>query len=427
MKRILVFSWFYPPVNSSEGLVTFKLLNNSRYEYDVYTQKGETIFSYGENAALENGPNVSSVYAKSRTIEEWRDEAVAYFRDHKDEYDCIMTRSMPQESHEIGAAIKKEFPSVYWIASFGDPIKNNPYQHINYSLHSYHGMDNLINRNRGIRFRLSPLRIVKSAYWRLSHRFEVKFRRHLAKIEDDALRLCDCVIYNNGSQQKFMSTSKEILEKSVVLHHSYDETLYPEKKPKQDDIIRFLFVGHLDDIRTIRPLFEAVKELKSEDPGIVSKAQFDFYGDMSDGDLLYWVKNELGDVIKLHSHVPYLESLELMRNADWNIHVDGNIRLACDENVFFAAKVADYFGAGSKILAITMPSGSTHDRLKDAGELVLSYSAKELKQYLYAIIYKGFTVETDDAYIKENFSAKKVAEKFDNEVILPFAEKYENK
>ena len=53
MKRILVISWFYPPINSSEGLVTFKLLNNSRYEYDVYTQKGATDFSYGKNVALE--------------------------------------------------------------------------------------------------------------------------------------------------------------------------------------------------------------------------------------------------------------------------------------------------------------------------------------------------------------------------------------
>ena len=28
MKKILVISWFYPPINSSEGLVTYKLLYN---------------------------------------------------------------------------------------------------------------------------------------------------------------------------------------------------------------------------------------------------------------------------------------------------------------------------------------------------------------------------------------------------------------
>ena len=35
MKRILVISWYFPPINSSEGLVTYKLLKNSKYQYDV--------------------------------------------------------------------------------------------------------------------------------------------------------------------------------------------------------------------------------------------------------------------------------------------------------------------------------------------------------------------------------------------------------
>ena len=32
-KKILVITWFYPPVNSSEGLVTYKLLNILRIVY----------------------------------------------------------------------------------------------------------------------------------------------------------------------------------------------------------------------------------------------------------------------------------------------------------------------------------------------------------------------------------------------------------
>ena len=58
MKKILVITWFYPPVNSSEGLVTYKLLNNSRYEYDVFTQKNSASWSYGNNDNLENNRNI---------------------------------------------------------------------------------------------------------------------------------------------------------------------------------------------------------------------------------------------------------------------------------------------------------------------------------------------------------------------------------
>ena len=39
MKKILVISWFYPPINSSEGLVTYKLLRNSKLQYDVCMQE----------------------------------------------------------------------------------------------------------------------------------------------------------------------------------------------------------------------------------------------------------------------------------------------------------------------------------------------------------------------------------------------------
>ena len=38
MKKGFVISWYYPPGNSSEGLVTFKLLKNSKYSYDVWTR-----------------------------------------------------------------------------------------------------------------------------------------------------------------------------------------------------------------------------------------------------------------------------------------------------------------------------------------------------------------------------------------------------
>ena len=53
MKKILVISWFYPPVNSSEGLVTYKLLRKSKNQFDVFTQKKIDLWSYS-NAKTES-------------------------------------------------------------------------------------------------------------------------------------------------------------------------------------------------------------------------------------------------------------------------------------------------------------------------------------------------------------------------------------
>ena len=52
MKRILVISWYFPPINSSEGLVTYKLLKNSKYQYDVCMQDSNDSWSYGKNEQL---------------------------------------------------------------------------------------------------------------------------------------------------------------------------------------------------------------------------------------------------------------------------------------------------------------------------------------------------------------------------------------
>lgn len=420
MKKILVISWFYPPINSSEGLVTFKLLNNSQFEYDVFTQKNVTSWSYGDNMEFKNQANVRSVFAKSKDISIWKEEAFQYFRENRDQYDCVMTRSMPQESHEVGIRIKKEFPEVKWIASFGDPVKNNPYQHIDCSLFCYFSLKNKINHDKGLSFKLSPKRILKTVYWDLRHRFSLKFRKQLADIEDTTMALADKIIFNNESQQKYMSPSQDILDKSVVIRHSYDESMYDNLKsagrPDGDRKLRFVFIGQLNCIRTAYPLLSAIKELKESMDDLPQRAEFVFYGDMSDGDLVYIMRNSLLDVVRVEKPISYLESLQAMVDADWLINIDGNIGLVTDENIFFAGKIADYFGAGRSIMSISMQKGDVNEVLRKAGELVLSFSANEIKQYLYLIIYQGYEVHPDREYIR-TFESKNVAKAFDEKVI----------
>lgn len=400
--------------------MTFKLLNNSKYEYDVFTQKASADWSYGKNMEFENRDNVRSIYGKSKCISDWKEEVYLYFRAHHAEYDCIMTRSMPQESHEVGLRIKRDFPEVKWIASFGDPVKDNPYQHLDCSLFSYHSMKNKINRNMPRSFRLSPKRMAYSAVWQLRHRAGVKIRNELAEIEDETLRLADKIVLNNQSQMRYMIHDEKTKTKTAVIHHSYDKSFYSDAAKASDaqkrDKIRFIFLGHLDAIRTAYPLLQAIKNLKDDTKNLAERAEFLFYGDMADSDLVFCVRNDLLDVVKFKKPVPYMQSLSEMSNADWVLHIDGNISRVSDENIFFAAKIADYFGSGSNILAITMPAGDVVDILKEANELVLSFSANEIKQYLYMIIYKGFTITPNRAYI-ETFNAKNVAAEFDSKVI----------
>ncbi len=416
MKKILVISWFYPPINSSEGLVTYKLINNSQYTYDVFTQKGNTLWSYGNNMDFKNHENVTSIFAKADNINDWVEEAVAYFAAHAEEYDIIMTRSMPQESHIAGRRIKEQFPHIKWIAGFGDPVDNNPYLHISCMSYGLHSTKNLINRNFTLRQKLNPKRALKSLYWTLRHRAAIKERNTLKKIEYSTFRLADKIILNNESQKKFMLRGKEqFYDKVLVIPHSFDETFYEKKEKEKREKLRFVFVGHLDEIRNVNPLLKALASLKEDLPHLAEKAEFLFYGDMGPTDKLTIIDNELFDMVKLKKPVSYTESLAIMQDADWLIHADGNIQQAVDENIFFAAKIADYFGSGTPILGISMQEGAIIDILRGSNSLVLSYSAQEIRNYLYLILEQGYTLPRNEEFIAA-FESKRVAALFDEAI-----------
>lgn len=422
MKRILVISWFYPPINSSEALVTYKLLSHSRYAYDVFTQKRSDAWSYGRSMDVPEAGNVCCIEAESDDIRSWAEEAIRYFAAHRDDYDIVMTRSMPPECHQAGLRIKKRFPKVKWIASFGDPIKTNPYQHMNCELYSPNESHNLLNRNRGLAWRMNPKRILLAGAWLVRHNNAVRRRRYLAKIEEDTLRLADRILFNNRAQMRWMLGDDEhLLKKAHLVRHTYEPELYPDAAGQTRTKLRFVFIGHLDELRTAMPLLQGVRALMDEKPDLAQRAEFLFYGDMADGDLAYLVKHHMLDLVQYCDPVPYLESLAVMRDADWVMHMDANISDASDENIFFAAKLADYFGSGSNLLAVTMPRGDVADVLRASGAQVLNFSANEIKQALYLMIYEGHTAKPDPEHIKA-FSAHEVAAYFDAQVVATLYE-----
>ena len=417
MKRILVFSWFYPPINSSEGLVTFKLLGSSRFAYDVFTQKSVDTWSYGASMGFPDRGNVRAIYARSTTLADWEREAFRYFAAHRDEYDLIMTRSMPPEVHAVGLRIKKRYPGVGWIASFGDPIKSNPFYHLGYDLFPPFSMGNLRNRRKGLRFRFSLRRIARDCLWRLRCPGTVRTRRRLIRIEDGTIARADRLVFNDRSELRLMARTKAARAKSVLIRHSYDASLFPglpSALPR--DKQRFVFVGQLNFIRKAEPLLRGIRELRDSVEDLAERAEFVFYGDMPESDMAYIVRNGLTELVRYEKPVSYRESLRLMREADWVVHIDADTSAVTEENVFFAGKLADYFGAGTRILAVTMQRGDAVDALRRAGALVLSYSASEIKEYLYLILYQGWQARMDRAYTGR-YDARTVAGEFDREVI----------
>lgn len=414
--RGFVISWFFPPINSSEGLVTFKLLSNSKFNYDVFTQNMNVGWTYGKNENKLISQNINTIFSTTGDFKEWIKEGIEYFEKNKDKYDFIMSRAMAPESHEIALEIKRRNPEVKWIASFGDPLCDSPYNYFNdvkspWSIKGK-GFDEV-----GFRYVISPKRIAKNLLWNYrKNKYDKKNNRepYYKKLQNDTLNEADMIIFNNEYQKDYMLKNMNIDDKkTIVIPHTYDPKFYLKNKQLKHDKIIVSFVGHLDDIRTPKPLFEALNRLNKNVNNIDKLIEFNFYGDMSSNDKLYLVDNYLLDLVHIRKPVTYFESLEIMQNSDWLLHIDANLGAYVNQNIFFAAKIADYLGSKSNIFAITMDNGASADIMRETNSLMSSHSSDEIYNRLLEIVNKKTNKKTTN---NEKYDINNVIKKYDDMV-----------
>lgn len=402
-----VISWFYPPMNSSEGLVTFKLLKKSKYSYDVFTQNTCKNWSYGNTEKKLVSKNINPIYSEKETYEEWIEEGVKYFLENRDKYDFIMSRATPKESHIMARKIKELVPDVKWIASFGDPLSNSPYERSVEEINPY-TLKGRTWHNTSKKFIISPKRIVNDIRWNSAHREDpfVKLSRKIAtEIENYTLLNADIIIFNNKYQKKLMLANfdKKIEDKGIVLNHSFDIDFYPKNKTSIN-CKKIVYLGHLDNIRNATKFLNGLSIAKQKDDKLSSKIEIEFYGNMSDADKLYIINNELYDIVKVKKPVDYFTSLRIMKENEWLLLIDANLASVSDYNPYFAAKLADYIGAHNKILAITMEKGASSEIVKSVGGITLGYDVEEISNVILQIANNKINY-------KEN---KNESDKYDN-------------
>ncbi len=412
MKRILVISWYFPPINSSEGLVTYKLLNNSKYEYDVFMQNNNELWSYGKDEALNINKNINKIISKAKEINDFYNDAINYFKINQDKYDIVMTRSMPEVSHKIGLEIKKIKKDIIWLASFGDPIANNPFSIKNLQIENPYKarLSNFLSLKRFLKSLIHQRRC------RISYKLLIKNNN---KLQEKILNKCDYFICNNTYEKDYMlkdySNKENLNKKAIIIPHSFDESMYTKGKKETSKKIIFNYIGHLDDIRTPHLLLEAIKKLADNDPNLKNKMELNFYGNVSDKEKLYIIDNDLLEIVKFKKNVSYLKSLEIMKQTDWLVHIDANLADIISENIFFAAKLVDYMGSKSKILAITMLNGISADILKNYNALCVEHSCEEIYNYLFLILDENYSKEPNTEYASK-YSAPNVAADFDKKI-----------
>lgn len=423
MKKGFVISWFFPPINSSEGLVTFKLLKNSKYSHDVFTQKDNKDWSYGNEESRLTSSNIKNIYGSHESQQVWLQECVEFFRKNSKEYDFIMSRAMPMTSHEAALEIKKEFPNKFWVASFGDPVADSPYV-VMQGPKKPRKLSLLIIGVGLARALVSPKKTARALLSIKRRNAYFKEQQKIKDSEQEILRRADKLIFNNPYQLEYMlrgfsaKEKKYIKEKSVILPHSFEKSLYQkiDCKKTQKDTKKIVYLGHLDDTRSPKYLFKALDEMKKTNPSQYKKLSFDFYGTMSDSDRLYIYDNDLYDIVRIKKPVDYLESLKIMSQSNWCLLIDGDISAVVEENVYFPGKLADYLGSGVKILAISMLKGASADIIRKTGNVLSSYCVDDIKMKLIMIADGRYDDAPRSKSLRE-FDAKNVAKLYDEKVV----------
>ncbi len=424
-KKCFVLSWFYPPINSSESMVTYKLLKYSKNKYDVWTRKNRSK-SIWDRAIEESdlvSDNITILFGESSNVNEWVKEAIEYFEKHIDEYDCFMTRSMPPEAHYFGKELKKRHPEMKWIASFGDPIINTPYVDNPRDKNPYTLKqiveDESPSRLRTARIAISPMRNAQRFVWKKRRKACGVDVKEYRRIHDFTIKGADLIISNNDYQldHLFAGGYAPYKEKGVVIHHPYDMALFPPETKKANKKLVFTYTGHLDDTRNASILLKALNKLAENDPKLADKIKVDFYGYMPPSDKLYIMDHKLYSVVELHGDVSYADSLGILRNSDWLLLFDANFTYATNINIYFPAKLADYIGANRNILAITQATGASADIVrKVGGGLVCTHSADEVYIYLSKILYKNWKPEARNDAEAKKFDAKYIDKELDNAI-----------
>jgi len=410
--NIFVASWFFPPSTSSEGIVAYKLLKNSKYHYDVFSSTSKQ-WGYHEAMQQAEESNLTCYHIETDDVTDWVDASIQKFEElyPKQQYRFVMTRSMPPESILVGMRIKEKHPEVKWIASLADPIANNPYE-----LKAYIDDCATIKANQKVALKeaLQESGGESLAKWEKRPEDGIRLLCKLKKWENMVIQQADLIISPSEQQLLYMLGNRSWSTKYFVLPHSFDPSFYRKEKIVKNDKIVFSFIGYSDAVRSLEPFVKAIQYLREKGSMALSRIEMRFIGNNPRSIYDMILNNYLEDIIKVESGVDYYQSLERMRESDWLLHVDAFFpQLAPGGSIFFAGKLVDYMGAGKLVFALT-EKGSPADQIVTGmgGVSILPWEIPSIADKLEEIISGSVQYRLNADYVAR-YSASAVAAVFD--------------
>ena len=264
-------------------------------------------------------------------------------RSRKFQPQVLLTFGMPMSDHLLGLRLKPKL-GVPWIAHFSDPWVDNPF-------HRRNVLSNLVNR----------------------------------RLEHSVVAGADRLIFTSAEtlglvMRKYPS---EWQSKSVVLPHSFDPSLYPQRSHDGGGLVmRYLgnFYGHRSPI----PLFRALRAILADEPQLLDGVRVELVGQMPARMRKHSsLRNLPAGLVRVIDTVPHSQSLKLMVDADLLLLIDG----PDDLSVFLPSKLIEYLGAGTPIFGIVPPGTSARLLTRLGAEVADPRQPSEVAKRLRKAVY----------------------------------------
>ena len=228
---------------------------------------------------------------------------------------ALATFGEPMSDHLLGLRLKQRL-DLPWIAHFSDPWVDNPFRR-------HEPFANIVNR----------------------------------RLEREVIVRADRVVFTSAETQRLVMAKypESWSDKTRVLGHSFDPSLYPDRRAAEGGPLVVRYLGNFYGHRTPIPLFRALLRLLRVSPEMLEGVVFELVGGVPKRMLLHPAFKALpAGLVRIVGSVPYAHSLELMVTADLLLVIDG----PDDHSVFLPSKLIDYLGAGTPVFGIVPPGTS---------------------------------------------------------------------
>lgn len=263
----------------------------------------------------------------------------------KKEYAFVLSSFAPAATHAIASNLKKNTPSLFWVADYRDLWSGNPYF-----------------QNKTV-----------FNFWQ-------------KKKEKKLLDLADLITTVSAPWQQYL---EQFLNKETLLvPNGYDadeiDTLDKTILYPNNNIRRFIYTGTLyPEKQNIKPLFKALQKLVLNNI-IDNNFELYLYGDTGDIDNLI-VQYNLKDIVIKKGFVTRETSLRAQRDADGLLYLGWEDKEATSLSSMgvLSAKVFEYIASGTEIFAI----GGRKD--SEASQYILQTKRGHIYEDDEALIYNN--------------------------------------